>query len=190
MRTRVLFLLPSLMLTSLPALAVKISGVEIPDTLTLANCGPELVLNGAGVRKKLFFDIYIGALYLPAKSGDARAILASPAPASIVMHFLYKKVSRKKITDAWTDGLADNLSAAEMQALHPRLKKFNALFRTMRKDGTIRLNYLPGKGTEVWINGEHRGTVRGEDFFHALLGIWLGAHPVSDSLKQHMLGLD
>jgi hypothetical protein len=190
MRTRVLFLLPSLMLTSLPALAVKISGVEIPDTLTLANCGPELVLNGAGVRKKLFFDIYIGALYLPAKSGDASAILASSAPASIVMHFLYKKVSRKKITDAWTDGLAANLSVAEMQALRPRLNKFNSLFRTMHKDETIRLNYLPGKGTEVWINGEWRGIVRGEDFFHSLLGIWLGAHPVSDSLKQHMLGID
>lgn len=190
MRARVLFLLPSLMLTSLPALAVKISGVEIPGTLTLANCGPELVLNGAGVRKKLFFDIYIGALYLPAKSNDASAILASSAPASVVMHFLYKKVSRKKITDAWTDGLADNLSAAEMRALRPRLDKFNALFRSMRRNGIIQLNYLPGKGTEVWINGEYRDTVRGEDFFHSLLGIWLGTHPVSDSLKQHMLGLD
>jgi Chalcone isomerase-like len=190
MRTRVLILLSSLILTSFPALAVIISGVEIPDTLTLANGGPALVLNGAGVRKKLFFDIYIGALYLPEKTHDARAILASAAPASVVMHFLYKEVSREKITDAWTDGLAANLTATEIQALQPQLDKFNALFRTMHKGETIQISYLPDSGTEIRINGEWRGIVNGEDFFHSLLGIWLGAHPVSDSLKQDMLGND
>ena len=185
-----LFLLPGLILASITATATSISGVEIPDTITVANGGPTLLLNGAGVREKLFLDIYIGALYLPAKSGDAEAILSSPDPACVAMHFLYKEVSGEKITGAWEDGLAANQTAAELQELRPQLEKFNVLFRTMHKGEIIRICYQPGTGTEVWINTERRGAVKGEVFFHALLGIWLGAHPVSDELKQDMLGLD
>jgi hypothetical protein len=190
MRTSALFLLSGLILASFPAAAVTISGVEIPDTLTLANGGPALILNGAGIREKLFLDIYIGALYLPVKSGDAQAILSGRGPACVAMHFLYKQVSSKKITDAWEDGLAANHTAAEMQALQPQLEKFNALFRTMHKGEVIRICYLPGTGTEVRINGEWRGNVEGEAFFHALFAIWLGSHPVSNDLKQGMLGID
>jgi hypothetical protein len=106
------------------------------------------------------------------------------------MHFLYKEVGKEKITGAWAEGLAANHTAAEMQALQPQLGKFNALFRTMHKGEVIRICYLPGTGTEVRINGERLGNVEGEAFFHALLGIWLGAHPVSNDLKQGMLGID
>jgi hypothetical protein len=180
MRTSALFLLSSLILASFPAVSVTIDGIEIPDTLTMANTGPVLVLNGAGVREKLFLDIYIGALYLPAKSGDAQAILSAKGPACVAMHFLYKQVSREKITEAWDDGLAANHTAAEMQALQPQLEKFNALFRTMHKGEVIRICHLPGAGTEVRINDERRGNVEGETFFHAMLAIW----------KQGMLGID
>jgi Chalcone isomerase-like len=190
MRTSTLFLISSLILASFPAASVTIDGVEIADTLTVANGGTTLVLNGAGVREKLFFDIYIGALYLPAKSGNALAILSGKGPACVAMHFLYKQVSREQITDAWEDGLAANHTAAEMQALQPQLEKFDALFRTMHKGEVIRICYLPGTGTEVRINGERRGNVEGETFFHALLAIWLGDHPVSNDLKLGMLGID
>jgi hypothetical protein len=104
--------------------------------------------------------------------------------------FLYKEVGKEKITDAWTDGLADNLTVAEMKALKSRLDKFNTLFRTMHEGEVIQISYLPGTGTEVRINGEWRGNVEGDDFFHSLLTIWLGAHPVSNSLKQDMLGIN
>ena len=190
MRISALLLSSSLILASFPAASVTIDGIEIPDTLTVADGGPALILNGAGVREKLFLDIYIGALYLPAKSGNAQAILTGRGPACVAMHFLYKQVSSKKITDAWEGGLAANHSAAEMQALQPQLERFNALFRTMHKGEVIRICYLPGTGTEVRINGERRGNVEGEAFFHALLAIWLGAHPVSNDLKQGMLGID
>jgi hypothetical protein len=190
MRTSALFMSSGLILASFPALCVTIDGIEIPDTLTVANRGPALVLNGAGVREKLFLDIYIGALYLPTKSGDAQAILSGSGPVCVTMHFLYKKVSSKKITDAWEGGLTANHTVAEMQTLRPQLEKFNALFRTMHKGEVIRICYLPGTGTEVRINGEWRGNVEGEAFFHALLAIWLGAQPVSNDLKQGMLGID
>jgi Chalcone isomerase-like len=187
---RHLVLLSGLIFASIAATAASVDGVEVPDTLMAANGTPALVLNGAGIREKLFLDIYVGALYLPEKSADAEAILSSTGPACVAMHFIYKEVSKEKIIEAWEDGLAANHSPTEMQALRTELEKFNALFRTVHRGDVIRICYLPGTGTGVRINNEVRGSVPGESFFHALLGIWLGAHPVSQDLKKGMLGLD
>jgi hypothetical protein len=190
MQNTACMLLTALILVSTPVAAYRIADVDIPDTVQLVNSDTSLVLNGAGIREKFFMDIYIGALYLPVKTPDANAILGDTGPASILMHFLYKEVSKKKITDGWNEGLAANTSTAEMKALKPDLEKFNNLFLTVRKGDVIRIDYLPGTGTEVRINGKWRGTVKGEAFFRALLKIWLGSSPVTRDLKAGMLGAE
>jgi hypothetical protein len=184
----VLFL--GLLFTSLTAAAKKIGDVVIPDSLALPSSGHELSLNGAGIRKKFFMDIYIGALYLPARTTDSTAILADNGAASVLMHFVYKEVGKDKIIDGWNDGLRENISSTEFRALAGRLEKFNALFKTVRKGDVIRIDYNPATGTEVRINDEWRGSVEGNDFFRALLRIWVGEHPVSSSLKHEMLGIE
>ena len=178
-----------LLLTSQSLGAIQVNGIEIPDTVTLPGTGTELVLNGAGVREKFFMDIYIGALYLESRTHDPAAILADTGHASILMHFTYSEVSREKIIEGWTDGLAENLSAERMQAIKPRLDRFNSLFRTVVKGDVIRIDYLLEHGTQVRINNELLGSVEGNDFFRDLMQIWLGPRPVSKSLKSNMLGL-
>jgi hypothetical protein len=65
------------------------------------------VLNGAGLRKKLFIKVYVGALYLGSKQSNAAAILAADTPRRMVMHFLFD-VGKGKIAEAWEEGLEDN----------------------------------------------------------------------------------
>jgi len=183
-------ILACLALASPPLQAITINGTEIPDSLSLPDNGTTLVLNGAGIREKFFMDIYIGALYLQKGMHDPDVILADTGYASVLMHFIYSEVDREKITAGWTDGLTDNLTAARMQAIKPRLEKFNSLFRTVVKGDVIRIDYVPDSGTQVRINGEWRGSVEGNDFFRDLLRIWLGNNPISKSLKHDMLGLE
>lgn len=184
----ILLLALALALSSFTVSAVEIEGVEIPDTLSLPNSDTTLLLNGAGIRKKFFMDIYIGALYLESQTTEAKAILQGTGAASVMMHFLYSEVSKDKITDGWTDGLEKNTSHTKMQALKESLTTFNKLFRTVRKGDVIRIDYLPDNGTQVRINGEWRGTVEGNDFFRSLLSVWLGEKPVTKSLRESMLG--
>ena len=188
MRTLARLLVSLMTFAGLPAAAYEIADVDIPDSIELDDSNSSLVLNGAGIREKLFLDVYIGALYLPSKMSDAEAILGDSGPASVLMHFLYRKVSKKKITDGWHDGLKANVTPDEMQALQADLDKFNTLFLAVSKGDVIRIDYRPGAGTAVRINGEWRGLVAGEAFFRALLKVWLGPQPVSDSLKEAMLG--
>lgn len=181
-------LILSLLLLTGPAGAARFADTDIPDSIRLEGTDSELILNGGGIREKLFMDIYIGALYLPEKTTSAGAILSATGPASVRMHFLYKEVSREKIIDSWHDGLSANLASPEYTALQPRLEQFNSLFRSVRSGEIISIDYIPGTGTAVRINAELQGTVPGNDFFRALLKIWLGDRPVSKSLKQGMLG--
>jgi hypothetical protein len=161
--------------------------VNLDDTAQLVAGGPKLVLNGAGVRKKFFVKVYVGALYLPNKATTVAAVLNETGPKRVLMHFLYKKVEREKLTDGWKEGFENN-SKTEMAQLRARLDDFNKLFTDVKKGDVILLDYLPGSGTRVTINGQEKGTIAGEDFNRALLKVWLGPEPADSGLKQAMLG--
>ena len=78
------------------ALALDVAGVTVPDTVVTDTSEHELVLNGAGIRKKFFIKIYIGALYLPSKSNAVESILNMEGAKRVTMHFLHSKVSVEK----------------------------------------------------------------------------------------------
>jgi hypothetical protein len=174
--------------STMPAAAREVAGVKLPESVTLGQPPTTLVLNGAGIRKKFFVKVYVGALYLSALSRDAKAILAMAGPKSVHMHFLYDEVSAEKLADGWTDGFRANQTEARFNELKPRLNTFNAAFVLVRRGDTIRLDYVPGTGTEVWIRNEKRATIPGEDFSQALLAVWLGEEPADSGLKDAMLG--
>ncbi len=175
-----------LMLSVQSAAARKIAGVDVPPSVTVDN--KVLVLNGAGIRKKIIIKVYVGSLYLEAKQKEVGKVLADPGAKSIVMNFLYKEVSRKRTIEGWNKGFDSNHSTKELIPLKKRINRFNSLFTTVYEGDEIRLDYLPGKGTQVIINGKLRGTVPGEDFHRAVLKIWLGAKPADKKLKKAMLG--
>ena len=175
-------------LLCLPVQALEIKGVTLPESVALGADGAPLVLNGAGIRKKFFVKVYIGALYLPSKSRDIQAVLDMPGPKRVLMHFLYDEVSRDKLVDGSNEGFEANQTPAELSALRTRLDRFNLMFETVHKGDRIQLDYLPGEGTRVQINEAVRGSVEGEDFYRALLKVWLGDKPADKGLKEDMLG--
>ena len=169
-----------------PVSARQIAGVAVDESVTMEN--KQLVLNGAGIRKKFFVKVYVGALYLTGKLTTAEAVMADPGAKRIIMSFLHKEVSAAKLADAWNKGFIANHTSEELRSLRERINRFNSLFRTVYKGDEIRLDYLPEDGTRVWINNSLQGTIPGDDFHVALLKIWLGREPADSDLKDAMLG--
>jgi len=103
-----------------------------------------------------------------------------------------RNLSAKQLTDALDEGFRDNTPAAEQEPLKGRLAELTAIMDALQsaKEGdVIALDWLPGTGARVVLNGEPRGkAIAGEDFYHALLRIWLGDNPVSSHLKKALLG--
>jgi hypothetical protein len=169
---------------------VQVSGVSIPETVTIKGFDQPLVLNGAGVRKKFFISVYVGALYLPARQLGVGNLLSDPPPNRVSMHFVYSEVTKRKLDQGWIEGFEKNLPAQQLAALRPRLQRFVDLFDDMYEGDTVWLDYVPGSATVVTINGRVRGRIEGADFNAALLAVWLGREPVSESLKKAMVGVD
>ncbi len=170
--------------------AAEVEGVKLPDTLRLDGGGPELVLNGAGVRTRLVFRVYVGALYVSRKSNNAAAVIADAGPKRIALHPL-RELSSEQFTAGLEDGLKSNHSAEELAKLDARAKQLRAIFEAVKqvKSGdVIHLDYTPAAGTRVVINGAALGNIPGEDFHRALLRIWLGDKPADADLKRGWLG--
>lgn len=171
-------------------MARDIAGIGIPEQVTLEGTDTPLQLNGAGIRKKLFVKVYVGALYLPQQTGDAPQAIAMTGPKRISMHFLYKEIAAEKMTNTWTEGFQNNNAPGELAKLKDRITDFNRLFGTTRKGDVIDIDWIPDTGTLVRENGEAKGTIPGEDFYQAVMRIWLGGNPADADLKDAMLGLD
>jgi hypothetical protein len=181
-----LLLLALLLPLSVPA--AEVAGVRIDDKAQVGNS--EVVLNGAGLRTRLFFQVYAIGLYLPQKGSTPAAILAQPGPKRVAIHML-RDVGADTFTEALADGIRANHSEAEAKALEPRIKElaaFMAEIKEAKKGMAIMLDWT-GAGTQLLVQGKPAGrSIEGEDFYRALLRIWLGDKPVQDDLKKALLG--
>ena len=165
-------------------LAGEVAGVKMPDSVTVE--GKTLKLNGAGLRKKMVFKVYVAGLYLEAPSKDPSAILTSDQIKSMRLWIL-RSLKGSQITEAIVEGFEKN-SKAQMGALKARLEKFNAMFPDVQEGDQIEMTYVPGKGTVVTAKGTEKGVVEGKDFADALFSVWLGPNPVQEDLKKALLG--
>lgn len=169
--------------------AREISGISIPETISHSDQSTKLVLNGAGIRSKFIFDIYIGALYLTKKVSTANEVYHLPGEKRVSMHFLYKEVSKDKLVAGWNEGFENNLSKKDYNEIKPRLVDFDNLFITVKKGDVVDIDLIPTTGTVVTINHKTMGTIEGDDFYVALLKVWLGDDPADSNLKNAMLGI-
>ena len=169
------------------AQALEVKGVKVDETAQVG--GNVLVLNGASVRTKMVFKVYVAALYLTQKQADANAVISDNDNKRVAMHFL-RELSAEKFLHAMDEGFEANNSAAEMAAIDVQMKAFRQMMASAKevKEGDVILLDYISAGTQVSLNGKALGQIEGEAFNHALLRVWLGGHPVEASLKKSLLG--
>lgn len=168
---------------------LEVEGVKLEATSQL---GPaKLLLNGAGLRTKVFFKVYVAALYTPQKASTDAQLLAQTGARRVTITML-RNVDAESFAGALNDGLRDNHTEAEFAAMKPRIDALNANLKAVgeaKKGDVIHFEFVPDAGTQVTVNGQVRGSViAGEDFFTAVLRIWLGDKPVDASLKKALIG--
>ncbi len=167
------------------ATAAVLSGVTMPDQMSAG--GQTLVLNGLGMRKVTIIKVYVGGLYLPAKSHDANAILAADAPRAIRMEFV-RDVDKGRLTNGFREGFEKN-AGARVTSQKANFDRFLALVGDQKKGAVMVFTYVPGAGTVINIGGKDVATFEGKDFADALFSLWLGPVPPSGELRKGMLGL-
>lgn len=167
--------------------AAEVAGVKIEDSLRVG--GGELLLNGAGIRSKLFIKVYVGALYVGQKSTAAAAIIDSQQPRRVVMRLL-RDLDAETLSSAMDEGLRANNPPAELAEMKAQTDQLIGIMKGIgkaREGDTIAIDFS-AEGVTVGLNGETRGKVAGPGFAKALLKVWLGDKPADASLKKALLG--
>jgi hypothetical protein len=192
MYLRAFLVMVCLLAGSAASSAADIEGIRIADRVDLQPENVTLQLNGAGVRHKMaIVKVYVGALYLVTKSPDAAAIIEDPSAKRLSMHIVADQVTAQDLISSMNNALAANHIPAELALVESRIRELNRTMQavgSLMKGAVITLDYLPGTGTRVSINGEPKITISGRDFHQAMLRVWLGSRPVDGRLKDAMLG--
>jgi chalcone isomerase-like protein len=166
--------------------AAEVGGVKLDDKTSVGR--RELSLNGAGIRTRLLFKVYVASLYLPQNATELSAVLAQ-APRRIQLNML-RGLTADQLVDALNEGLEANNSAAELAVVKAETDQLSAImkaFKEVREKDVIALDFIDG-ATRISWNGEGKGTIVGSAFNQALTRIWLGDKPVQSDLKKSLLG--
>jgi hypothetical protein len=175
---------------SLPAFAaLDVAGVKFDDTAKVG--AGDTVINGAGMRKRAFFKVYAIGLYLPQKAASAADAISAKGAKRIAIVTL-RDLTAEQFVDALIDALKANHDETALKALQPKIDQFRSTMLAIGnapEKSVVNLDWLPDSGTRLTFNGATKGSdISGEDFYRALLRIWLGDKPAQDDLKEQLLG--
>jgi hypothetical protein len=167
----------------------EVAGVKYDREVQLA--GGRLQLNGAGIRYKAIFKVYTAGLYLGAKAATPEAVIA--APGAKRMHIvMLREIDANELGKLFTRGMQDNSTRedfAKSIAGTIRLGEMFAARKKLAAGDNFFVDYVPGAGTTILINGKAQNDpIKEPEFFNALLRIWLGQSPADAQLKDALLG--
>lgn len=169
---------------------VTIEGVELPTKLNQGDT--ELVLNGAGVRSKFYIKVYVGGLYLPAKTHNAEEIINNDEPSIIRMVAVSRAFTNKKMSETVREKFTES-AEGNVEPYQSRIDLLCSMLdtATFNKGDYCDIWYVPNEGIKVFRNGSDLNIlVKGLDFKQMLFTNWLSEeHPADMDLRKGMLGL-
>jgi hypothetical protein len=179
------------LLLSVAAMAapVEVSGIKLDDAIELR--GSKLQLNGAGIRYKAVFKVYVAALYLDKKAASPEEVYATPGPKRMSITVV-REIDSNELGKAFTKGFEENTPKGEISKLIPGLIKMGQIFADQKKllpGENFTIDWIPGTGTIITVKGKPQGEPFKEaEFFNALMRIWFGPSPADWKLKDQLLG--
>ena len=171
------------------ALPIKVEGVTFAGVATVA--GQALELNGVGLRAVAWLKGDAAGLYLSSRARTPQQVYASTGAKRLQIRMLLD-VDIEEFVKAFHKGVDRNTPVADRAALTERMARFDVLLRAVgkvKKRDVVDLDWLPGRGLQLVLNGQLRGEpIPGEDLYAALLRIFVGDKPVDAELKIGLLG--
>ncbi len=180
-----------LLLTAVNVQAADLEGVSLEDRVRVD--GQEVLLNGIALRTRyIYVKVYVAGLYLPEKTTAAPAAIDARGPKRIVLVML-REATADQFLESIEAGMRANNSAAELAQVRGQTEDLFAKIRGVAEARTgmrIVLDYAPSQAaTTLFVDGAPQGKpMPGEDFYRALLRIWLGERPVQHDMKNALLG--
>lgn len=186
------WMLAGALLAAVPrgAQAAEVEGVKLAEQISVA--GQPLVLNGAGARYRAVFKVYVAGLYLPRKTHSVDEILKAGAEPRRLQLTMLRDIDAAEFGKMFYRGMEDNMDRNAFAKLVPGVMRMSQVFTDFKRNkagDVIDIDWVPGTGMTIHVNGKSAGEPFKEpEFFAALMRIWLGTKPPDWKLKDALLG--
>lgn len=152
--------------------------------------GSALLLNGKGTRVRLVFKAYDMALYTAKRATTSAELLALPGPKRLQFTAL-RELQGTDLGRLFLRGMGDNTPSQQMTRHTLATTRLIEIFSGKPKlaaGDTFAMDFVPGKGTQFYIQGQPQGEPVGDDeFFTLVLRIWFGDSPADATLRDALL---
>ena len=170
-------------LAASPASGATLEGERFAKAVRLDGT-PLQLYDLALMRYRWVFKVYVAALYLEEGVPGRRVLEDVPKRLEIAYFRGFTDEQFRRVT---LEGIRRNVDAATFERLRPSIEELNALYRDVRAGDRYALEYAPGSGTTLILNGEPLGSVEGPELARAVFSIWLGEEPFDADLKAALL---
>lgn len=164
-------------------------GAEVEDVFfeeSVIVDGRTLSVRGTGLFRYLgVIKAYVGALYV--EEGTATEHVLSNTAKRLEVEYFHA-IKGEDFGPATNKVIAGNTDPETLERLRPRIDAHNALYKDVQPGDRYSLTYIPGKGTELALNGDAIGVIEGADFAAVLYAMWLGDNPMNRSFKRQLMG--
>ena len=171
------------------AATIDVAGVKIEDTVDVQ--GAKLQLNGAGIRYKVIFKVYVAALYLGTKATTAQEAYAAPGPKRLSITLL-RDIDAETLNKSITEAFENNTPPDEIARFTPGVSRIRQALSDQKKlhsGDNFTIEGTSDGGAILSIKGVQQGEpMKGAGLFNALIRAWLGPKPADLKLKDSLLG--
>jgi len=167
------------------AKGAEIEGIHFENTYETD--GIKMKIQGTGLLRHLgFIKVYVGALY--SEEGSSAEDVLSDKPKRLEVEYFHA-LKGEDFGIATNEVITKNTDALTLEKIRPQIDYHNSLYEDVQHGDRYSLTYIPGRGTELALNGKIKGIIKGADFASALFSMWLGEFPMNESFKKQLLGL-
>lgn len=125
-------------------------------------------------------ELYVVTIYVDGSLRDTAHMVSPDTPKALRIDIRHEDDIRRAAVD-WRPELVPRLPASD--AAHLR-----GTFAPLRRGDVVLVRYQPRRGTTVLVNSATAVSGADHDLMAAFLDHWIGQQPVSDEVKQALLG--
>lgn len=164
--------------------SAEIDGVYFNDEYSAGN--RKLNIRGYAILNyMLVIRAYAGALYM--ENGIPASSVLGETTRVLELYYFHK-ISAEDFRVSTVEMIKRNTTVEGFGKISERLNTFNTLYRDVKPGDRYRAEYIPGRGTTLYLNGRPLGGVPGNDFSKAFFSIWIGRDPIDRKFRDKLLG--
>ena len=157
-----------------PVVAKTLAGVHLPRFLQTQAGALELA--SCGVRRTLWIEHYVAALYVPRRA-NPHALRHVDRPKAVRMHVVDERYLPQEISEKWNDALESALPERSMASVR-------RVYRMLGQGDVVTIVYVPDHGVTIDLNDTTVAHAPGHAAVDAVLEAWAERESISSKLDE------